>query len=88
METVRTVTRKGDGKGQAWPALAVAVRPGRHQGDAGVGGGLKQEAQSLLARAGGRGQGAFRLVHDGESQLFDRRRGAVRDHCRTLRAKA
>ena len=78
---------RGEGPGLAEPAFAVAVRLGRDPRDAGIGGGLEQQAQGFLARAGRRGNGAVGLMHDGQSQFVDRGRGAAWDHHRTVTMK-
>lgn len=79
--------RGGEGPGLTQPALAVAIRLGRDPGHARISGGLKQQTQGFLTRAGGRGNGAVGLVHDGQSQFVDRGRGTAWDHRRTVTAK-
>jgi len=83
----RNLEGRGEGPGLAEPAFAVAVWFGRNPRDAGVGGGLEQQAQGFLARAGRRGNGAVGLMHDGQSQFVDRGRGAAWDHHRTVTMK-
>ena len=70
--------------------FAVAVGFGGHHRDPGVGGGLQQEAERLLARARGQwriGARARGLVHDRDGQLVDRRGRAVGEHPRTVEVK-
>ena len=83
----RDLEGRGEGPGLTEPALAVAVGFGGHPRHAGIGGGLEQQAQGFLARAGRRRYGAFGLMHDGQGQFVDRGRGAAGDHRRTVTVK-
>ena len=84
---------RGEGPGLTQPPFAIAVRLGGDEGHAGVGGGLQQEAEGLLARAGRQGRiggGVHRargFVHDRDGQLVDRRGRAVGKHRRTVTVK-